>query len=111
MVEHRPTRQEGKRMSARTIEPPESPLAATLEAFFTTKTACDLEGTMSYFSPNLASYIDATLGWSFDSYDVWQAVFAEPCRSGRLRLARIPRECCRMSRAPLSTWSTRPSCS
>lgn len=55
----------------------ESPLAATLEAFFETKTACDVDGTMSYFSPNLASYIDATLGWDFDSYDAVQAVFAQ----------------------------------
>ena len=39
-----------------------SPLAPTLERFFETKSACDIDGTMSYFSPALASYIDATLG-------------------------------------------------
>jgi hypothetical protein len=52
-------------------------LAATLEAFFQTKTACDVEGTMSYFSQNLASYIDATLGWDIDSYEALKAVFAQ----------------------------------
>src|SRR5690349_21330932 len=29
------------------------------------------------FSPNLVSYIDATLGWAFDSYEVLRGVFAE----------------------------------
>src|SRR5437764_9938044 len=109
MVEHRPARQEGKLMSAQTIEPPESPLAATLETFFETKTARDLKGTMAYFSPNLVSYIDATLGWAFDGYEVLRGSSPRPCRSGRLRLARIPRACCQTRRAPLSTWSTRPS--
>lgn len=64
-------------MSAQTIEPAESPLAATLETFFETKTARDLKGTMAYFSPNLVSYIDATLGWAFDGYEVLRGVFAE----------------------------------
>src|SRR4051812_15097392 len=59
-----------------TASPP-SPLAPTLEQFFATKTACDVEGTMSYFSPNLVSYIDATLGWDFDSYDSLKAVFEQ----------------------------------
>jgi hypothetical protein len=63
-------------MSAGTTEPPESPLAATLEAFLETKTAADLEGTMSYFSPDLAAYIDATLGWASDGYDALKAGFA-----------------------------------
>ena len=54
-----------------------SPLTANLETFFETKTACDVEGTMSYFSPDLASYIDATLGWDFDSYEALKGVFAQ----------------------------------
>jgi hypothetical protein len=54
-----------------------SPLADTFEAFFATKTACDLEGTMSYFSPHLVSYIDATLGWDLDSYEALKAVFVQ----------------------------------
>lgn len=37
-----------------------APLSATLERFFTTKTACDVDGTMSYFAPDLATYTDAT---------------------------------------------------
>jgi hypothetical protein len=63
-------------MTTHTIETTTSPLAATLETFFDTKTACNLEGTMSYFSPNLASYIDATLGWDLGSYDALKALFA-----------------------------------
>lgn len=53
-----------------------SPLATTLETFFERKTACDLEATMSYFSPELVSYIDATLGWDFDSHAALHDVFA-----------------------------------
>ena len=54
-----------------------SPLAATIETFFGTKTSCDVDGTMAYFSLDLATYIDATLGWDFDSYDALKAVFAQ----------------------------------
>ena len=73
-------------MGAQTIEPPESPLAATLETFFETKTARDLKGTMAYFSPNLVSYIDATLGWAFDGYQVLRGVFAAgDVRSGSIK--------------------------
>jgi hypothetical protein len=42
------------------------PLAPTFERFFETKTARDVEGTMSFFSPDLVSHIDATLGWDLD---------------------------------------------
>jgi ketosteroid isomerase-like protein len=56
---------------------PGSALAATFETFFETKTAADVEGTMSYFSTELASYIDATLGWDFDSYEALKAVFEQ----------------------------------
>ncbi len=54
-----------------------SPLASTLERFFATKTSCDVDGTMSYFSPDLASYIDATLGWDLDGYDTLRNVFSQ----------------------------------
>jgi hypothetical protein len=64
-------------MTARTQEAPAAPLAGRLNTFFETKTACDLEGTMSYFAPDMASYIDATLGWDFDSYQALQEVFAQ----------------------------------
>ena len=56
---------------------PASPLAAVIDTFFETKTACDLEGTMSYFAPDMASYIDATLGWDFGSYAALEDVFAQ----------------------------------
>src|ERR1022692_331754 len=54
-----------------------SALPAVLGRFFETKTSCDVAGTMSYFSPSLASYIDATLGWDFGSYDALKAVFEQ----------------------------------
>lgn len=54
-----------------------SPLAGELEAFFATKSACDVEGTMAYFSPGMVSYIDATLGWDLDSYDTLKDVFEQ----------------------------------
>ena len=80
-------------MTAHADAAPTSPLADVLESFFETKTACDVEGTMSYFSPNLASYIDATLGWDFDSYDALKGVFnqympnwAPPARSYATRI-------------------------
>jgi hypothetical protein len=53
------------------------PLAGVLDTFFETKTACDLEGTMSHFAPDMASYIDATLGWDFDSYEALKGVFTQ----------------------------------
>lgn len=64
-------------MTATTDAATGSPLAATLERFFETKTACDVEGTMSYFSPALTSYIDATLGWDLNGYQMLEAVFAQ----------------------------------
>jgi ketosteroid isomerase-like protein len=44
-------------------DPQPSLLAATLECFFETKTSCDVDGTMSYFSSDLVTYTDATFGW------------------------------------------------
>jgi hypothetical protein len=49
----------------------------TLERFFEIKTGADVEGTMAFFSPDLVSYIDATLGWDFDSYDALRGVFEQ----------------------------------
>jgi ketosteroid isomerase-like protein len=54
-----------------------SRLPALLHEFFATKTACDVEGTMAYFAPDMASYIDATLGWDFDSHAALKAVFEQ----------------------------------
>jgi hypothetical protein len=64
-------------MTAQTQAAPASPLAGVLDTFFETKTACNLEGTMSYFAPDMASYIDATLGWDFDGYEALKGVFAQ----------------------------------
>jgi hypothetical protein len=64
-------------MTAHTHAAPASPLAGVLNTFFETKTACDLEGTMSHFAPDMASYIDATLGWDFDSHEALKAVFTQ----------------------------------
>jgi hypothetical protein len=75
-------------MAPQTDTAPASPLPALLDAFFATKTACHVDGTMSYFAPDMASYIDATLGWDFDSYAALKGVFekympnwAPPARS------------------------------
>jgi ketosteroid isomerase-like protein len=64
-------------MRRQTQAAPASTLAGVLDTFFETKSACDLEGTMSYFAPDMASYIDATLGWDFDSYEALKGVFAQ----------------------------------
>ena len=64
-------------MTAHLAASPTSPLTATLEKYFETKTGADVEGTMGYFSPNLATYSDATLGWDFSSYEALKAVFAQ----------------------------------
>ena len=56
---------------------PTSPLAALLTTFFETKTGCDVDGTMAYFAPDMATYIDATLGWDLDSYEALQSTFRE----------------------------------
>ena len=54
-----------------------SPLAGVLTTFFETKTSCDVDGTMSYFAPDMATYTDATLGWDLDSYEALKAVFTQ----------------------------------
>ncbi|MBV9445113.1 MAG: hypothetical protein JO345_04345 [Streptosporangiaceae bacterium] len=64
-------------MSTQTDNRPTAPLAATLERFFTTKTSCDVDATMSYFAPDLATYSDATLGWDFDSFPALRNVFVQ----------------------------------
>jgi hypothetical protein len=54
-----------------------SPSTSMFEAFFATKTACDVDGTMAYFSRDLVAYIDATLGWVFDGHARLRAVFEQ----------------------------------
>ena len=48
-------------------------LPKVFERFFETKTARDAEGTMAFFAPDMVCYIDATLGWEFDSHAALQA--------------------------------------
>jgi hypothetical protein len=64
-------------MTTQTAARPAPPLAPTLERFFETKTSGDVDGTMSYFSPHLVTYSDATLGWEFDGFQALQGVFAQ----------------------------------
>lgn len=55
----------------------ESALTEIMTDFFRTKTSCDVAGTMSFFSPDLATYTDATLGWDIDSFEALRAVFEQ----------------------------------
>jgi hypothetical protein len=64
-------------MNTQTNARPTAPLAATIERFFETKTSCDIDGTMAYFAPDLATYTDATLGWDFDSFQKLRDVFVQ----------------------------------
>jgi hypothetical protein len=64
-------------MTITTLEPVESPLTEPLESFFRIKTSCDVAATMSWFSRDIATYTDATLGWDVDSFDALQAVFEQ----------------------------------
>jgi ketosteroid isomerase-like protein len=52
-----------------------SHLRATIERLLETKTSRDLEGTMSYFAPDMVGYIDATLGWDLAGHGALRAVF------------------------------------
>ena len=47
------------------------------EEFFATKSSSDVEGTMAYFSPDLTTYTDATLGWDCAGYAALQTVFEQ----------------------------------
>lgn len=57
--------------------PVESPLAETMEDFFRIKTSCDVAGTMSFFSPDLLTYTDATLGWDIGTFEALHAIFEQ----------------------------------
>jgi len=81
-------------------------LARTLESFFETKTGCDVDGTMAYFSPGLATYTDATLGWDLDSYEALEGIFSEYMPNWAPRAGGTPRGSCATRRARSSTWST-----
>ena len=62
---------------APSAEPGQSPLAAPLDAYFRVKTSRDVDGTMSWFSHDVATYTDATLGWDVDSHGAIRAIFEQ----------------------------------
>jgi hypothetical protein len=53
----------------------EAGVAAKLDAYFTAKTQHSVDRTMSYFSPNLLTYTDATFGWPLDGFSSVKAIF------------------------------------
>ena len=67
----------GPRSAGPRVNHMNGPLDTTFERFFATKTACDVEGTMAFFAPDLATYTDATLGWDLDGYDTLKRVFEQ----------------------------------
>lgn len=52
-------------------------LGAFFADFFAAKNARDLDQTMSFFSPDLRTYTDATLGWDLASFDALRALYAQ----------------------------------
>ena len=52
-------------------------VSTIFDSFFTAKSRHDIAGTMKYFSPNLVTYIDATLGWPLDGYETVKGVFTK----------------------------------
>ncbi len=46
-------------------------------SFFTAKSRHDVDGTMEHFAPSLVTYTDATLGWSLNSFDALEGIFAQ----------------------------------
>ena len=51
--------------------------SAVLEAYFAAKNRRALDDTMAYFSHDLVTYTDSTLGWTLDSYDQVRDIFAQ----------------------------------
>lgn len=51
--------------------------AEFFHSFFTAKSRHDVDATMNHFSKTTLTYIDATLGWPFYSYDALKDVFVE----------------------------------
>jgi hypothetical protein len=52
-------------------------LVALLAEYFSANNRRDVDGTMARFSRSPTSYIDATLGWIFPSWDDLRAVFSQ----------------------------------
>ncbi len=51
--------------------------AKFFHSFFTAKSRYDVAATMNHFSKTRLTYIDATLGWPFYTYDALKDVFAQ----------------------------------
>lgn len=52
-------------------------LVAFMTAYFDAKSSRDVDATMAFFSPDLVTYIDATLGWDISGVDAVRGVFAK----------------------------------
>ena len=64
-------------MAHQTDPAPPAKLHAVFEKFFAAKTACEADDTMGFFSPDMVTYNDATLGWEFASHAALKAVFEQ----------------------------------
>lgn len=64
-------------MTASSFTDQRMPLANVFSTFFEIKTSADVAGTMAYFSPDMATYTDATLGWGLDSYEALESLFGQ----------------------------------
>ena len=51
--------------------------AEFFHSFFTAKSRHDVDATMNHFSKTTLTYIDATLGWPFYTYDALKDVFVQ----------------------------------
>jgi hypothetical protein len=51
--------------------------AEFFHSFFTAKSRHDVDATMNHFSKTTLTYIDATLGWPFYTYDALRDVFVQ----------------------------------
>jgi hypothetical protein len=77
-------------MTTQTGDRPTAPLAAALERFFKTKTSCDVDGTMSYFAPDLATYTDPPSAGTSTASRRCGTSSSSTCRGGRPRRAPTP---------------------
>jgi ketosteroid isomerase-like protein len=51
-------------------------LAAFFASYFTAKSTKDLDAMMTHFSPDVATYSDAVMGWAVDGYDAIRRGYA-----------------------------------
>jgi hypothetical protein len=52
-------------------------LVEFMKAFFKAKSNHDVNGTMSFFAPDMVTYIDSTLNWDEASFSILKGVFAQ----------------------------------